>query len=109
MGGAKKFAFISRKKIKMPRPEGGLQIRDLRIQNLAMGAKLLWNMIDSNPSWCSQVIKCKYFLGLRLRCLEIDQENKNTSPIYNLCKKALPKFKEELHWIPGNGKLINIW
>ena len=89
--------MISWKKIKMPRSEGGLQIRDLRIQNLTMGAKLLWNMIDSKQSWCSQVIKCKYFSGLRLRCLEIDQENKNTSPIYDLYKKMLPKFKEELH------------
>ena len=80
----------------MSRMEDGLQIRDLRIQNLAMGAKLLWNMIDSNPSWCSQVIKCKYFPGLRLKCLEIEQENKNGSPIYGLCKKALPMFKEEL-------------
>ena len=35
------FALISWKKIKMPRLEGGLQIRDLRIQNLEMGAKLL--------------------------------------------------------------------
>ena len=89
--------MISWKKIKMPRLEGGLQIRDLRIQNLAMGAKLLWNMIDSKPSWCSQVIKCKYFSGPRLRCLENDQENKHASPIYALCKKAFPKFKEELH------------
>ena len=49
-GGGKKFALVSWKKIKTPRTKGGLQIRDLRIQNLAMGAKLLWNMLDSNPS-----------------------------------------------------------
>ena len=40
-GGGKKFALVSWKTIKMPWSEGGLQIEDLRIQNLAMGAKLL--------------------------------------------------------------------
>ena len=52
-GGGKKSALISWKKIKLPRMEGGLQIRDLKIQNLVMGAKLLWNMVDSKPSSCS--------------------------------------------------------
>ena len=65
-GGGKKFALISWKKIKLPRMEGGLQIRDLKTQNLVMGAKLLWNIVDSKPSWCSQVIKRKYFSGSRL-------------------------------------------
>ena len=108
-GGGKKFALISWKKIKMPRMEGGLQIRDLNIQNLVMGAKLLWNMVDSKPSWCIQVIKCKYYSGPRLRCLDNEQENKQVFPIYSLCRKVLAKFKEELHWIPGNSKMINIW
>ena len=69
-GGGKKFALISWKKIKLPRMEGGLQIRDLKTQNLVMGAKFLWNTVDSNPSWCNQVIKCKYFSGPRLQCLD---------------------------------------
>ena len=49
-GGRKKFALISWKNIKLPRMEGGLKIRDLKIQNMAMGAKLLWNIVDSKPS-----------------------------------------------------------
>ena len=89
--------------------EGGLKIRDLKIQNMAMGAKLLWNIVDSKPSWCSHVIKSKYFSGPRIRCLDNEQENKHVSPIYSLCRKSLAKFKEELNWIPGNGKLISIW
>jgi len=50
-GGGKKFALVSWKIIKLPRPEGGLYIRDIRNQNLAMGAKLLWNLIAPKPSW----------------------------------------------------------
>ena len=108
-GGGKNFALVSWKTIKLPRKEGGLQIRDLKAQNLAIGAKLLWNMLDSKPSWCSKVLKTKYLPGLRLRCLEGEQLKAKGSSIYRLCKKILPHFIEKLHWIPGNGKEIKIW
>jgi len=74
-----------------------------------MGAKLLWNLIAPKPSWCSKVLKAKYFSGLRLRCLDGEHVNQKGTSIYNVCLKALPTFKEELYWVPGNGKLINIW
>ena len=108
-GGGKKFALVSWKIIKLPRPEGGLFIRDIRSQNLALGAKMLWNLVGPKPSWCSQVLKAKYFRGLRLRCLDGEHVNQKGSSIYHICFKALPTFKEELHWVPGNGKSINIW
>ena len=34
---------------------------------------------------------------------------KNGSSIYKVCKKALPYFRDELFWIPGNGKSIRLW
>ena len=34
---------------------------------------------------------------------------KKGSPIFNLCKKSLSHFIENLYWIPGNGKSINFW
>ena len=40
-GGGKKYALVSWNTIKLPRNEGGLQIRDLKSQNLAIGVKLL--------------------------------------------------------------------
>ena len=109
VGGGKKIALVSWKTIKLPRSESGLNIRDLRNQNLAMGAKMLWNLLDPKPSWCSCVLKGKYFRGPRLRCLDGDHEIKNGSPIFNICNKALPHFKEELYWIPVNGKSTNLW
>ena len=93
----------------MPWSEGGLQIKDLRIQNLAMGAKLLWNLLKPKPSWNSRVLNCKYFSGPMLRCLDEIHEIKNGSPIFNLCKKVMPYFKVELHWISSNGKLTRLW
>ena len=95
--GGKKFALVSWKTIKLPRPEGGLQIRDLRLQNQSMGAKLLWNLIDSKPSWCSRVLKSKYFPGTRLRCLEGENVKKNGTSIFNFCKKTLPQFIDKLY------------
>ena len=52
-GGGNKYALVSWRKIKMSRMEGGLQIKDLKFQNLAMGAKLLWNLINIKPAWSS--------------------------------------------------------
>ena len=88
--GGKKFALVSWRTIKLPKQQGGLKIRDLRIQNQAMGAKLLWNVIASKPSWYNRVIKNKYFPGTRLRCLEGDNMKKKGTSIFNLCKKSLP-------------------
>ena len=31
------------------------------------------------------------------------------SPIFSLCKRALPFFTSKLTWIPGNGAKIKIW
>ena len=55
------------------------------------------------------MLKRKYFPGPSLRCLDGDHVVKRGSPIYNICKKALPSFREELFFVLGNGKLINIW
>ena len=108
-GGSKKYSLVSWKTVKLPRNEGGLQIRDLHYQNLAIGAKLLWNMLQSKPSWCSRALKAKYFPGPMMRCLEGENVKGKGSPIFRLCKKALSQFIEKLFWIPGNGKSINYW
>ena len=92
----------------MSRMEGVIQIRDLKFQNLAMGVKLLWNLIEIKPAWSSHVIWRKYFSGPRLRCLDSNPENKHGTPIFSFCRKVLPKFRDNLHWIPGNAKKIRL-
>ena len=69
-----------------------------------MGAKLLWNLLAPKPSWCSRVLKAKYFRGL-----DGGHVTKSRSSIFNVCSKALPQFKEELYWVPGNGRSTNLW
>ena len=39
--GGKKYALVSWQKIKLPWMQGGLQVKDLKYQNMALGAKLL--------------------------------------------------------------------
>ena len=36
-------------------------------------------------------------------------ENKKGSSISSLCKKIQIKFRDELFWIPGNGKQVKLW
>ena len=61
------------------------------------------------PSWSSYVLKSKYFHDPRLRCIDVEPAIKNGSSIAKICKKVMPFFISELHWVPGNGKLIRIW
>ena len=108
-GNEKKIHLVSWDKIKKPRDEGGLHVRSLPIQNLALGAKLLWQLITGKNSWSKEVLHKKYFPGPRKRCMDLHIPLKKGSPIYKLCIKALNPFKNNLYWIPGNGKSINVW
>lgn len=108
-GNEKKLHLISWDKIQKPCDEGGLQVRNLSIQNLALGAKFLWQLITRKESWSKEVLRKKYFPGTRKRCLDSQTPFRNGSPVYELCIKALDLFKRNLYWIPGNGKKIQVW
>jgi hypothetical protein len=43
------------------------------------------------------------------RCLEKPTKVQKGSPIFTLCKRALPYFSSKLTWISGNGAKIRIW
>ena len=51
----------------------------------------------------------KYFTGDKERCLEKPTKVQKGSPIFSLCKRALPYFISKLTWILGNGGKIRIW
>ena len=107
-GNEKKIHLIRWDKIQRSRDEGRLQIRNLTIQNQALGAKLLWQMITGKESWSKAALRKKYFTGTRKRCLDSQPPSRRGSQVYNLCKKALEAFKRDLYWIPGNGKSIKV-
>jgi hypothetical protein len=57
----RKLHLVSWDKIKKPLLEGGLQIRDVATQNLAMGDKIMWHLVSGKVSWSKQVLCKKYF------------------------------------------------
>eukprot|EP00253_Pinus_taeda_P015908 PITA_15908 len=95
--------------LKRPFLVGGLQLRNLAAQNLALGSKILWNLVSGKASWSKRVLWKKYFQGQRLRCLDKPPRLLKGSPIFNICNAAREQFIHYLYWIPGNGKKINIW
>ena len=52
-----KLHLVSWDKVTRPNMEGGLQLRDVATQNLAMGGKILWNMISGKNTWSKQILQ----------------------------------------------------
>jgi hypothetical protein len=100
---------VSWGKITNPYTEGGLQIRDMRAQNMALGAKLLWNMVSGKLTWSKSILWKKYYSGTRRRCLNAAPKVSKGSPIFTICQKSSGFFSPHLTWIPGNGENIRIW
>ena len=48
--GENKLPLVKWDKVTAPYKEGGLHLRDLKAQNLALGAKLLWNVVSGKLS-----------------------------------------------------------
>eukprot|EP00253_Pinus_taeda_P013310 PITA_13310 len=102
-----RFSLINWETVTKPTPEGGLNFKDLKAQNLAMGSKLIWKIIARNPNWAQIALWKKYFRGTRLRCLD-QPKNALRTLFSNFINKFAPKIKNHSHWIPGNGKRIQL-
>lgn len=98
-----KFHLVNWDTVKLPISEGGLQIRDPGLANLALGGKILWTLFSNTKHLVSQVIKKKYLKGSTLRNIQIDNNIKGTS-IWHLCRRGIEFFQKHLYRIPGNGK-----
>ena len=105
----RKMHLVSWEKVKGPKSEGGLNIRDVATQNLAMGGKILWKMIRGKTTWSSKALRTKYFRGHKERCLDSPPLTRKGSPILALCLKSLDLITSNLTWIPGNGSKILFW
>ena len=58
--------------------EGGLQIRDLGLSNLAMGGKLLWQLFSNKKHHVSQIFWKKYLHGGNLRNFQMINTTKGS-------------------------------
>jgi len=104
-----RLSLINWDKVTKPILEGGLNFKDLRLQNLALGAKMLWRQVAPKAGWAQRALWKKYFAGPRKRCLDRPIHCANGSQILKLCVQAHPIIQEHLYWVPGNGKTIDMW
>ena len=77
--------------------------------NMALGAKIIWQMISGNRSWWKDALRKKYLNGNRDRRLTFIPNNQNVSPIWKLCQKSAFIIQDDLQWATGNGRKIQIW
>jgi len=102
----KRLHLVGWGKVTKPIMEGGLQLRDMHSYNLALGSKILWNLVSGSLNWSKKALWKKYFMGDRRRCLDSHPRVLQGSPVFSLCLKAAAFFTPELTWIPGNGENI---
>jgi hypothetical protein len=105
----RRLHLISWEKISKPLLEGGLSFKKTQVQNLALGAKLLWHIVSGDLAWSKEALWKKYFRGARERCLENPCREVKGSPLFSLCKKSMALFTPHLTWVPRSGKKIKIW
>ena len=102
-GNHNKMHLVSWEVLKRPFSEGGLQIRDPRMTNLALSGKLIWQLFEDKHHLVSHIFRMKYLRGAPLRSIS----SANTPPgttIWNSCRKSFGFFTQQLFRIPGNGK-----
>ena len=73
-----------------------------------MGGKLLWQLYAEKNHPVSKIFRMKYLNGGSLRKITTSSYPIGTS-IWNLCRKGLDKFNQQLYRIPGNRKKIQLW
>lgn len=107
-GNDKKLHLVSWETVKKPLDEGGLQIKDPSLVNLALGSKILWKMHNEPSHPVSATLRSKYTTRDELRNLRLDH-SVNSTLLWKLCLKSSKIFNSKIYRIPGNGKKTSIW
>jgi hypothetical protein len=77
--------------IKRPYVEGGLQVKDPELANLALEGKIIWILYANHRHPVSNLLKKLYLDGASMRNLQATNTPKGTS-IWNLCRRGLKPF-----------------
>ncbi|KAH9299998.1 hypothetical protein KI387_011581, partial [Taxus chinensis] len=95
--------------IKLPKPLSGLGILNLALQNLALGAKLVWNFI-SDAKWLDfQVLSHKYLEAGRPELLLSSYELPKGFHIWNFICNCKSMIANSVSWQIHNGQLVTYW
>jgi ribonuclease HI/exonuclease III len=107
-GNENKMHLANWELVRRPIAEGGLQIRDPSLVNLAMGGKLLWQMAHEPKHPTNNTLLSKYARNSSYRNLQFDP-TVNSTQVWKLCCKSSTFFNNSLYRVPGNGKRTYIW
>ena len=104
-GNQTKLHLVSWDILKIPIMEGGLQIRDPGLANLALEGKIIWQLSADKKNPVRKILWMKYLKRGSLRNLK----TKNTptcTTIWNLCRRGRDLIRQQLYRISGNGVRI---
>lgn len=102
------FHLIKWETVKRPIAEGGLQIHDPQHANLALGCKLLWQLITDPSHPTSQLLNLKYLQKQSISTF-IPTHSPRGTQAWRLCCRGINFFRNQLYKIPGNDKNSLLW
>ena len=97
--------LVSWEILKRPISEGGLQICDPGLANLALDGKLIWQLYVDKNHPVSKIFRMKYLKGGSLKNITTSNTPTGTT-IWNSCRRGIDNFNQQLCRIPRNGKRV---
>ena len=97
--------LVSWETLKIPLSEGGLQIRDPGLENLALGEKIIRKMFAEKNHPVSKILWRNNLKGGSMRNLKSANTPSNTA-IWNFCRRGIEHIQHQLYRIPSNGMII---
>ena len=100
------MAWISWEKLCQLKSEGGMGFKDLKVFNLALLAKLGWQLSKNLNSLTHRVFKAKYFAGCSFLEAQVGRKSSN---VWRSIMATRETVKKGSRWCVGNGKSVEIW
>eukprot|EP00253_Pinus_taeda_P008792 PITA_08792 len=107
-GNANKIHLVKWDVVKKTQADGGLQIRDPTLINLALGGKILWKLLHEPTHPVSEMLRTKYKPNINLSNLQ-NANTANSTQVWKLCCKSSKFFIKHVYKILGNGKHTHLW
>eukprot|EP00253_Pinus_taeda_P019238 PITA_19238 len=107
-GNENKIHLVKWDVVKKTQADGGLQIRDPALINLALGGKILWKLLHEPTHPVSEILRTKYRPNINLSNLQ-NANTANSTQVWKLCCKSSKFFIKHVYKIPGNGKHTHLW
>ncbi|XP_059064528.1 uncharacterized protein LOC131856677 [Cryptomeria japonica] len=106
---AKKIPLINWDTACMLKEEGGAGLRKMKLQNLALGAKLAWKMYNTPQKGWYKVMATKYLDSSEPERIFIVANSVGGSPIWKFAWESRKIITDHLTWKVGNGKKAKFW